>query len=135
MNRINPIHILIFLFVLFLFFMLGLKNVKTELTEAKVAYRETLELALQLKGLNEIYSDKQSVIQSIDRILKQSSLQSSHIEKKITSSSIVLHSQSLGKIALNSLMGKFLNGAYNISELKIQKLSDEKASLTMEIKW
>jgi hypothetical protein len=36
---------------------------------------------------------------------------------------------------LNLLMQKVLNGAYNITKLKIIRLDDADVSLQMEIKW
>ena len=50
-------------------------------------------------------------------------------------SSMLISSTSMEKNALNTLMGKILNGAYNISSLKIKKLSENSVSFEMEIKW
>lgn len=135
MNRINPIYAVLFLVLLVIIFMFGLQNVKSELSEAKYTYEETSQLAIELKGLKKTYSDKKAILKSIDRILRQSSLKSANIEKKITSSSFIITSRSIEKVAMNSLMSKFLNGAYNIHALKIKRLSAEKASIEMEIKW
>ncbi len=40
--------------------MVNLSSIKSELLEAKVLYKETSELARQLKDLNANYSDKKS---------------------------------------------------------------------------
>jgi len=48
---------------------------------------------------------------------------------------MLLSSENMNVRSLNFLMSKVLNGTYDISELKIKRLSDEKASFIMEIKW
>lgn len=135
MNRINPIHIAVLLIVLLVFFAIKLNSVKSELLEAKEQYSETLELSTKLKGLNDTYSSKADVVKSLNRILKQSSFKLANIKKKIGKTSIVISSENMSKQALNSLMSKLLNGIYNISSLKIKKLSTKKASIKVEIKW
>ena len=135
MNNLNPLHIVALLVVILIFFTMKLSGAKDDLTQNKELYKETLQLATELKGLKKIYPDKNGVKKSINRILKQSSLKSANIKQKVANSSMVLSSESMSKTALNSLMGKLLNGSYNISSLKIKKLSEKNASLSMEIKW
>ena len=135
MNRINPIHVGILLIVVLVFIMMKLSGAKDELVESKELYKETLQLSTELKGLNKIYNNKKEVKKLIEKVLKHNSLKSSNIEKKVTKSSIVISSQSMDRTALNLLMGKFLNGSYNIYSLNIKKLSDKKVSFKMEIKW
>lgn len=135
MNRINPLHIAGLLIFILIFFMIKLSSAKEELTDTKKLYQETLSLATQLKGLNEVYSNKSKVENSLKMLLKNSSLTSSNIKQKVSTAGIVLNSQSIDKTALNFLMGKLLNGSYNIISLKIKRLSEKNASLEMEIKW
>lgn len=135
MNRVNPIHIAILLIVVLGFFMMKLGSAKDELSQTKELYQETLKLSVQLKGLSEVYSDKDGVKKSLDKVLKSPSLKSSDIKKKVTKSSMVLSCESIDKKALNLLMGKLLNGSYNIYSFKIKRLSEKKASFKMEIKW
>lgn len=135
MNRINPIHIGILLIVVLVFIMMKLSGAKDELVESKELYKETLQLSTELKGLNKIYNNKKEVKKLIEKVLKHNSLKSSNIEKKATKSSIVISSQSMDRRAINLLMGKLLNGSYNIYSFNIKKLSDKKASFKMEIKW
>ena len=135
MNRVNPLHIGVLLCVVFIFVVFNLSKAKSELDEVKNSYRDTMKVATKLQALNEIYSDKQSVEKSLNRLLKQSSIKSAKIQKKIGTSSIVLVSKSINKTALTSLMAKVLNGSYNIVSLKIKRLSNKNASLEIEIKW
>ncbi len=135
MNRINPIHIGIFLVVVLAFLAMKLGSVKSELEEAKSEYKKTEQIASKLVGLKKAYGEKNEVKTSIRKILSLSPLRSANIEQKVKKSSIVISSVKIDKNALNSLMGKLLNGAYNISSFKVKKLSQNSASFEMEIKW
>ena len=136
MNRINPIYIIVVLIFIFFVLMLNLRSVNIELTEAKLSYKETSQIASQIKGLSGVYSSNKQVLnKSLDRVLNQASLKTANIEKKIGATSITLSSESMDKIAINSFVGKLLNGAYVIHSLNIKRLSDEKASLELEVKW
>lgn len=135
MKTINPLHIIGLLFVVLVFFIVKLNEANSELFEAKKAYEETRSLSISLKKLKNVYLDKKSVKKSITTLLRQGSLKSAKITQTITPSSIKLSSQSMDKIALNSLMSKILNGSYNVYVFKIKRLSETRASFSMEIKW
>jgi len=135
MNRINPLHIGALLIVVFAFFIFKLGKAKEELHHVNILYKETLTLSTHLVGLRDVYRDKNAIKKSINRILYQPSLRSAKVVKKITSTGLKISSESMDKRALNSLMGRILNGSYNITLLKIKRLSDKSASLKMEIKW
>lgn len=135
MNRINPIHIAILLLVVLGFFVMKLGSAKEELSQTKALYQETLQLSTQLKGLSEVYSDKNGVKKSLGKILRHNSLSAYDIKKKTTNSSMLISSESINKTALNLLVGKLLNGSYYIYSFKIKRLNDDKASFKMEIKW
>lgn len=136
MSRINPIYIIAVLIFTFFILMYNLHSVNMELAEAKISYKETSQIASQIGGLSKVYSsNKQELNKSLDRVLKQASLKTANIKKKIGATSITLSSESMNKTAINSLMGKLLNGTYNIHTLNIKRLSDEQASLELEVKW
>ncbi|WP_373003694.1 hypothetical protein [Sulfurimonas sp.] len=125
MNRINPLYLGLFLIVLLLFLSFQLSSAKSELAEAKAAYRESSKLSTQLSGLKEIYTKKVNL----------ASLKSASVVQKKTKTGVVLSSESMGSKELDLLMGRILNGAYNITELRIKKISDTTVSLHLEIKW
>ena len=135
MNRINPLHIGALLLVVLLFSIFKLSSAKSDLVKVKEEYKEVRELATSLSGLKTVYADKKSVKKALERVLKLSSLRSANIQQKSKKSGVTLSSVSMDKNALNSLMGKLLNGAYQINSFKIKKLSDSKVSFEMEIKW
>ena len=135
MSRINPIHIAILLIVILLFVVLLLGSAKNELAEAKSEYKKTEEVASKLLGLKGAYGDKKELQKSLKKLLALSQLRSAKIEKTIQKNSILLRSESMDKNALNILMGKLLNKAYNISSLQIKKQSSSSVSFEMEIKW
>jgi len=135
MNQINPLHIGALLFVVLLFSFFKLNAAKAELVSVEKSYKESEKLALELSGLKASYADGAKTKTVLKRILSQSSLKNASITSKTTKHSMLISAASLDKRALNFLMGKILNGNYNIVKLKIKKLSAYKASLAMEIQW
>lgn len=135
MNQINPLHIGALLVVVIAFLFFTLSGMKTEMIEESELYEKSEKLAVELSSLKAVYANKKKTKRAIDRILSQSSLKSASLEVKHEKSSVRISSKGMDTKALNSLMGKVLNGSYNITELKIKKLSETKASLRMEIKW
>jgi hypothetical protein len=135
MNQINPLHVGVLFVVLlaYLFFTLG--EIKSEFEDEKALYLESEKLAVELSGLKDVYADKKKTQKSIERLLSQSSLKSANFTVKKDKKSISVSSKSIDAKVLNSLMGKVLNGSYNVSQLQIKRLSKTKASLEMEIKW
>jgi len=135
MRNINPLHIGLLLVTILIFTLYKLNSAKEELLESKSDYKEIEKLAVELKNLKKVYSDKRRVKSSILRILNNSTLRAFKIKKDIKKSSIVISAESIDKKGLNILLGKVLNSSYNIKRLKIKKLTPKKASLTLEILW
>ena len=135
MNRINPLYVglLLILVVIFLAFKLG--SIKSDLAEAKEEYAKTSQLAVGLSGLKSTYADRKKLKNSLHRILALSAVRQASILKDEKKSSVKLSAQSMDKKALNVLMGKLLNASYNITSMKIKRLSKERVSFKMEIKW
>jgi len=135
MNRLNPLYIVIFFVMILLFTLFQLSSAKKELGVSELAYKETLALSTKLSTLRKTYGDKMKVKKSLNRILSQSSLKEAKISKKVTSSSMIISSESIKLNELNSLMSKILNGSYQISKLSIKRLDNKNANLNMVIKW
>ncbi len=135
MNRINPFYIGIMLGVIVIVLAIKLGYAKSELKDMENSYKETLKISTQLSGLKDVYSNKEKTKISLQRILELSSLSAAKIQKKSTNSGMIITSDSINKNEVNFLMGKILNASFDISSLKIKKLSKTHASLYMEIKW
>ena len=135
MKRINPLHIGVLLTVFLLFFTLKLSTLKDTLKNEKKAYQETAQIATKLQGLKAVYTDKNGVKKSLNRVLHQRVLKSANIEKKFNTKGVVLSAESVTLQELNFFMGKILNGSYRITLLKIKRISKDKASLKLEIQW
>ena len=135
MNQINPLHIgaLLLVFILFLFFKLS--GIKEELLQAKEEYKVSEKLAVDVSSLKSVYANKQKTQKSIERILDQKRLKSANLKIIKKKKSIQITTQTIDAKALNYLMGKIFNGSYNITQLKIKKLSETTANLEMEIQW
>jgi len=135
MNQLNPLHIGAFLLVLILFLFFKLSGIKEELLQAKQDYKVSKNLAVDLSSLKSVYENKKKTQDALERILRQRSLKSASFNFKKEKNSIKINSQSIDAQALNSFMGKILNGSYDITLLKIKKLNKTTASLEMEIQW
>jgi len=135
MNRVNPLHIGIALLLILLILVFKLNSAKSELSQAKESYKQTNKLATELTALKSVYGDKGKSKISILKILKIPALKVAEIKQNIKKSSINISSESMDIKALNILLGKLLNGAYNITMLDVKKLSETKVSLKLEIKW
>jgi hypothetical protein len=135
MNQLNPLHIGALLVALLVFLFFTLSSVKTELQEEQFLYEQSKALAVELSGLKDVYAQKEKTLTSLQRLLSQSSLKRSGITLQKGKESVTLNSKNMDVEALNSLMGKLLNGSYKIVAVNIERLSETKASLMVEIQW
>ena len=135
MNRVNPLHIGGLLVVLIAFLLFQLKGIRQELVEAKSEFFVSETLAVDLNALKSVYANKKKTKNTIERILRQASIKAANLTIKREKKSIKISSKSINTLSLNALMGKVLNSSLNITALKTKRLSETKASLSMEIKW
>ena len=135
MNRVNPLHMGMFFVVLITFLFFQLSSVKTELEEAKSSFETSEKLAVDLSSLKSAYADKKKIKKSLEKILANRTLRAVNLKIKRNKKSIRISAKSIDARVLNTLMGKVLNGSFNIVILKVKTLSETKASLEMEIKW
>ena len=135
MNQINPLHIGALLLTILVFLFFKLAGLKEELNVAQAEYKESKQVATKLGVLEEVYGNKNKTNSSIQRVLRQPSLNSAQIVSTPSKESIKISAKTINADELNSLMGKVFNGNYDISKLNITKLEPGKASLEMEIKW
>lgn len=135
MNQINPLHIGALLVALIAFLFFKLHDVKSELVQEKSSYKRSEKLAVDVSSLKLVYDAKKKSQKAINRLVASSFLKKANLDVKRDKQSVKIESKSISLKALNFLMGKILNGSYKLTGLKIKRLSDEKASLKMEIKW
>lgn len=134
MNRINPLYLGLLLLVVLVLSIFKLNSAKEELKEVKISYRETSKIANELTSLKSVYNNK-NLEKSLKSLLKQNMLRGTEIDARFKKNNVKISAKSIDKKALDFLMGKILNSTYNVVSLDIKKLSEEKASLNMEIKW
>ena len=134
MNRVNPLYLGLLLLVILALSVFKLNSAKQELNEVKLSYKETSKIANELTSLKSVYNNK-NLEKSLQRLFKHNVLKGIEIDARFKKNNVKISTQSIDKKALNFLMGKILNSTYNVVSLDIKKLSEEKASLKMEIKW
>ena len=125
MNRINPLYLVLLTVALFVFSLYMMISQKSEFSESKSSYKESLTLAKDLVGLKKAYTKK----------FKLSSYESKHLGSKNTKSGVIISSDSVDSKILNAFMRKVLNNNYNIQALDIKKVDESTVKLYMEIKW
>jgi len=135
MNQLNPLHVGVLLLVILAFSFFKLDEAKKELFHIQQKYKETENIARELKALKAVYANKQKTKHTLEKILSQSSFRRANIHMKKSKKVISISGSSLEYKVLNSFMGKILNGNFNIIKLKIKKLNDTQAHLDMEIQW
>jgi len=135
MNNVNPLHIGALLTVVILFLFFKFSGVKEELIEAKSDFKESEKLAVEVSSLKSVYANKTKTKKALERVLANRTLKTADLSVKHSKSGVKISAKSIDTSSLNYLMGKVLNGSYNITLLKIKKLSETKASIEMEIKW
>ena len=134
-NRIDPLFIVLFLFIILVLSVFKLSSTKDELNVIATDYKDTQKLVTKISGLKSTYADRNSIKKSLSRILKLSLIHSAKIIQNTKKNSVILSSKSIDKQALNLLMGKLLNGVYQINSFKIKKLDEFRVSFEIEIKW
>ncbi len=134
MNNLNPLHIGALLAIVVVFLFVKLDGAKTELKEVQKSFKESEKVAVDVSSLKSVYADKKKIQKSLESIFNRAK-RTTELKIKHNKDSVFVSANSIETSALNALMGKILNGTFNITQLKIRKLSETKASLEMEIKW
>ncbi len=135
MNRINPLYIGALLIGILILLVMQLNSAKSNLEDVKSEYKKTKQIVSKLSSLKNSYGKKDKIKKSLQRVLNLSSLKSADIKQVSMKNGLSFSAASMDKKALDSLMGKLLNGTYNIEKFKIKKLNANKVSFEMEIKW
>ncbi len=134
MNNLNPLHIGALLAIVVVFLFVKLDGAKAELKEVQKSFKESEKVAVDVSSLKSVYADKKKIQKSLESIFNRAK-RTTELKIKHNKDSVFVSANSIETSALNALMGKILNGTFNITQLKIRKLSETKASLEMEIKW
>lgn len=135
MNRINPLYVGALLVVFLIMSIYLLNSSKQSLSEVKSSFKETQKLASELSSLKKAYANDLSSKKEIIKLLAHRNLKATDIKADYKNSGVKISTDSIDKKSLDFLMGKLLNSTYDIRTIKIKRLSDEKASLELEIKW
>ena len=125
MNRINPLYIILLLILLFFVALFKLHSAKMQLLESEKSYKKSMQLTVELSGLKDAYSRRFILSPSVKNLV---------LQRKIKNG-LIISSKNIDINSLNILMGKVINGTYNITKLNITRLNDTQASIYMELKW
>lgn len=135
MNKINPLYILGLLTIFFIFSVVKLSQSKEEFIEQSNTYKDTQALALRLSGIKDVYTEEKKLQHKLSQLVKQIEAKGVEVQKIDTKKSTVVSAMSIDLNNLNAFLGKILNDSYQIREISLQHISDEKARLRLEIQW
>ncbi len=135
MKVINPIYIALLLMSILFISIFSLNSAKSDLIKSKTSFLETSQIANELGGLKKAYLKNNSSQKNLKIILNKKILKAAKLDVEFKKNSVSLKSDEMDRRALNFLMGKILNGTYNVTSMKIRKLSESKASFNMKISW
>ena len=122
MKRVNPLYIVLALFLLVVVLFVKLEALKEEIAEEKAAYLETKKTAEELLAYKKLFGNK-----------NYSALKHPKVQLTQKGKHLHIESKSITLSALNSLMRKLLNGSYIIEKLRIEKIDDKHASVVVEV--
>jgi len=131
MNRINPLYYILLSVVIASFIIYKNSALKEELKQVEDSYKNSKELATELKEIKRVYS--KNAQQMIVRILNTPKLKNKfEVTKKPTS--IIISAKNLELSSAEYFLSKVLNANYNISFMAVNK-NKNSLDLKMEIKW
>lgn len=135
MNKINPLYIALLVVLFLAFSVFKLSTAKEELKEEREEFAKIEDMALRLHSIQEQYTQETKLKAQLTKLLSTLQAKGVVIQREDTKSTTSLSSMEIGLQEFNILTGKIFNDSYQIKELKINKISDEKARFVMEIQW
>lgn len=134
MRQVNPLYIILLLFVILFFVLFKLMSTKTALHEAQNSFHKTKEMVHNLVELRQNWDSEKRTKNSLGRILKSSMLNHTPITRRDKRGMIELHSSSMGSTSASYLTSRLLNETFVIKSMRIRRLSKEQVSFYAEIK-
>ncbi len=134
MRQINPIYIVLLLFVLLFFVLFQLILTKTTLHERQNDFQKTKEMVHNIVGLRDNWDNEKRTKNSLSRILRSSMLQGSDIIRRDKRGLIELRSDAMDSKSASYLISRLLNEPFTIKSMKILRLDKEQASFYAEIR-
>jgi len=133
MRQINPLYISLLLVLVLMIVFIRLNSAKEEYNEAKNELKKTEMMGKRIVALKRNWGEDASKEAALSRVLKASILQEAAIKKKREGKMLTITSEKAGAKAVEFLLNKLLNGTFAVKSLKIRALSDEFASVRVEI--
>ena len=124
MRQINPLYIILLLFVI-LFFVLH---------ETQNNFHKTKEMVHNVVELRQNWDSQKRTKSSLGRILKSSVLSHAGIARRDKRGVIELHSSSMDSSSASYLTSRLFNETFVIKSMKIRRLNKEQVSFYAEIK-
>lgn len=134
MRQINPLYIILLLFVILFFVLFKLMSTKTALHETQNNFHKTKEMVHNVVELRQNWDSQKRTKSSLGRILKSSVLSHAGIARRDKRGVIELHSSSMDSSSASYLTSRLFNETFVIKSMKIRRLNKEQVSFYAEIK-
>lgn len=133
MRQINPLYVMALLVLALVFVMIKLNATTQYQNEALSDLAKTEKMAKRITTLKRVWDRPKATKKELSQLLKARPLRGAEIVRKNQRGGIVLKAKALNTQQMGYLMSKLFNGAYTIKSYRLKRLSEEKASLEMEI--
>lgn len=134
MRQINPLYIILLLFVLLFFVLFQLIHTKAVLHEAQSNFDKTKEMVHNVIDLRQNWDNEKRTENALGRILKSSLLSRADIIRKDKRGIIELRSSTMDSKSASYLISRLLNESFVIKSMKIRRLNKEQVAFDAEIK-
>jgi len=133
MKQINPLYVMALLVLALIFVMVKLNDATATKNEVLTELGTTQKMAKRITSLKRTWDRPKASKKSLVQLLKSPPLKNANITKKTARGSITIKATALNTHEMGYLMSKLLNGSYTIKSYHLKRLSEEKASLKMEL--
>lgn len=133
MKQINPLYVMALLVLILLFVIVRLTSATSAQNEAIASLEKTEKMAKRITTLKRTWEKPTATKKAIARLMKSSVLRGAAVKQKHSKGGLSLKATALNRHQMEYLIGKLFNGSFTIKSYEIKRLSEEKASLNMEI--
>lgn len=121
------------LVLILVFVMVKLDSASQAQNEALSDLAKTEKMAKRITTLKRVWDKPKATKKELSQLLKARPLKGAQIIRKNQRGAVSLKAKSLNTYQMGYLLSKLFNGTYIIKSYRLKRLSEEKASLEMEI--
>ena len=133
MNKINPLYIIVVLFVVVIFMMSQNTKLSDSIGYLQMANEQTKMRGKYLRDLKNEFGNKQKLAQNARNILNQYQLLKENSTFKVLPNKIEIELKELDNRQVHKVTSKFINSSFHINAFEVEDIDFNK-TLRLEIK-